>query len=81
MSIKTEKKIRMPKRGDDKRVYPFDTLEVEESFFVPLPKGKALDSLQAQIMSASRAYADRHDSTLKFSSRQEDGGIRIWRTA
>lgn len=52
--------------------YPFETMEVGDSFFA---EGESLPSSRAYL--ASSQYAMRHG--LKFSGRTTERGVRIWR--
>lgn len=55
-------------------VYPFDELEVGQSFFVPFIK-------EAHEMSGSVTSYNKTRAPKKFASRTVDGGVRVWRTA
>jgi hypothetical protein len=54
-----------------KKLYPFDLMEVGDSFFVPGTTPKAMTYPLA-------AYQKRNAST-KFTTRSVDGGVRLWR--
>ena len=69
--IKIDDGIPLPKRPGGGRIakYPWDRLEVGQSFFVPTPP-KYL---------ASMASAAGKKRGRRFSSRTVDGGVRVWR--
>jgi hypothetical protein len=74
--IKIEKGVGMPVgtgRGRPKK-YPFGEMEVGDSIFFPNePKGS-----QSNPSMASKNFSAGKD--IKFVSRAENGGVRIWRT-
>ena len=57
----------------EKRKYPFEEMEVGDSFFITL-KEKDLRKRQISISSAGK-----HLGPKKFITRKCDGGIRCWR--
>lgn len=52
------------------RLYPFDDLEIGDSFFVP---NKTRHDFSGPLHQASQR------TKFKFSVRSVDGGVRIWR--
>lgn len=73
--IKIEKGVPLPVgRGK----YPWREMDVGDSFFVP-------DVTGVKLSAAASAYTIRCRSTgkpvPKFSVRNVDGGVRVWRTA
>lgn len=71
MSIKIEKNIPIPAPSKGKAKYPWDKLEVGESFSV----AKKTNGRQLCI----QASMTRHPK--KFESRIVNGKCRVWRTA
>lgn len=68
------------------RKYPFLQMQVGESFFLPIPKGRSLAMLRNNVCSAAdRAVFDFRQLGVeaKFSTRkvEENGqvGVRCWR--
>ena len=68
MTIKIDKGIPMPTRSTEK--YPFEKMEVGDSFFVP---GLGIRSVSTRVEDESRK------SGRKFKSRSVEGGVRVWR--
>jgi hypothetical protein len=69
--IKVEKNIPIPPRGPRGCYkYPFDAMDVGDSFFV---KGGVYKTLSASVRSAA------HRMGRKFTCRVYDDGIRVWR--
>lgn len=69
--IKIEKGVEMPKgRQGRKQIYPWDDMEVGDSFKV---QGKSQKDL-----SPSASFAGKRRGK-KFSARNVDGGVRVWR--
>jgi len=84
MNFTIEKGVPYPKKGKKGFVnYPFDEMEVGDSFFVPLKKGNKITSLQPQILSNAKSYAlhNKKDWTFKTSREEDETGIRIWRVS
>lgn len=78
MTIVIEKNIPVP-TGRLHGKYPFDDLEVGDSFLVP-------SSGNGEIQDRRKASSAVHRQTFvlkrgKYITRRVDGGIRIWRTA
>jgi len=76
---KIEKNI--PKtRGKGNKTYPFDEMEVGDSFLINVPADRKLNTMQAQTLSAALSYASHDGNGKKFTTRrQSDTSFRIWR--
>lgn len=70
-AIKIDKGIPLPPRGGRQR-YPWQEMEVGDSFFV---EGASVRSLSAAAAQVGRR------SGRKFSLRTVEGGVRCWRVA
>lgn len=68
-----EKGVEMTKLIGKDNKYPFKTMEIGDSFFVPCGKGESV------IVQRNIAQCARHRLPLKFSTRQLEGGVRCWR--
>lgn len=68
-----ESEVEIPAARMGSNVYPFDELEVGESFFVPWKTASEM----------CVHYAQYKGTSLKFTARtiKSDGGVRVWRTA
>lgn len=55
--------------------YPFKTMDVGDSFLAPF-NGREPKRVSSNILSAARDL-----KPLKFSTRREENGIRVWRIA
>ena len=67
-----EKNVEMPRlRAGKEPKYPFENMEVGDSFFV---EGGNLPSIRS-----SAAYARKRYNAGKFKSTEMDGGVRCWR--
>jgi len=60
------------------RKYPFDEMEVGESFKVECPPEK-ISYQRHRILVAARAHSEYHKLGRRYISRKVDGGCRIWR--
>jgi hypothetical protein len=78
---KIEKGIDIPKstnngkRGNPRR-YPFDKMEIGDSFFV---ESKNLSKARNSITSCAAIYTKKHNPEAKFMSLTIENGIRVWR--
>lgn len=70
--IGIDKNIPVPpsRRGSGKSVYPFDKMELGDSFFVPKKK-------QSIMAAYARVVGKRKG--MKFITRVEADGVRVWR--
>lgn len=61
--------------------YPFDLLELDQSFFVPATEEKPnpAKSLASTVSSANARHKENNVYTKKFVVRAVDGGARVWR--
>ena len=71
MNYEVEKGIEIP--GGGKKKYPWDEMEVGDSFFIP-----GLGEVPRNI--ASSAPTHRKKRGEKYTTRKVEGGYRIWRT-
>lgn len=76
INMKIDKNVPMPK-AKAKLKYPFNEMQVGDSFEVPCTEEER-KSLQIKLASSSGMYGRKHGA--KFTTRQSDNGIRIWRT-
>lgn len=75
--FKIEKGVPRPRRGRA-AVYPWDNMEPGDSFFVSCADEKRR-SRQMSLYSAGCNWLKRNRSpSWSVSTRQEDGGVRIW---
>jgi hypothetical protein len=75
MSILIEKNIPLP--GNHK--YPWDKMNVGDSFFVPTENGKS-ESQHVQNVSGAAHKAAKKNG-WKMTTRKVAGGARVWRLA
>ena len=78
MTYKIEKGIPIthkPNVGGGKKKYPFEDMEIGDSFLVPCKKEKA------QSVSSTLMGATKREHPKKFTTHYnlEEGGVRIWR--
>lgn len=59
--------------GKGGRKYPFNEMEVGDSFFVPLVGGESI----AKIRAAASGYGNYNKK--QFTTLTVDGGCRVWR--
>lgn len=57
--------------------YPWGKLKVGDSFFVAIEH--YTPQRQSSIKSNGNEWSERHDKTIKFTTRKVDGGVRVWR--
>jgi hypothetical protein len=71
MNITIERGIPIPPKASREAKYPFDALDIGDSFFV---EGKAAKSFGSTIQAATKRTG------FKFTFRAFDDGVRVWRT-
>jgi hypothetical protein len=81
-----EKGIPVPVRTP-KVDYPLASLEVGDSFLVPVdfttetPEAKAAANKTVRTVASAAAVANKKDNGSKFAACKVVGGMRVWRTA
>lgn len=71
---KIEKNVPIAKLASKKPKYPFEQMEVNDSFFV---KG---DKKKKAAVCVAIYYYKKENPDVKFCTRTNDEGIRVWRT-
>jgi hypothetical protein len=56
-----------------KKAYPFDQMEVGDSFFIPCDDPKKISYIRSQINNSKKDYPKK-----VISTRKQDGGLRVW---
>jgi len=77
--IKIEKGVKIPpkKGGSQKKIYPFKTMVVGDSFFIPYGTGDK-KKVRIVVSSAASNFARENQGTM-FITRSSDSGVRCWR--
>jgi len=78
MAITIDKNISIPVSHNHKK-YPFDEMEIGDSFYVEA-NGSQLNSVQTKLKSAASHWMVRNRKSYLFVTRRQGDGIRIWRT-
>lgn len=77
MTYIIEKNIEIPpKQSRRKTCYPWEGMQVGDSFLVP---GPGTAEQQGKIGNA--AYSRSNQDGRKYTTRCVEGGVRVWRTA
>lgn len=76
MQFEIEKGI--PEKSRYKNIYPFEQMEVGDSFWVAATI-VTRKQLGCNLSNRSRLWAQKHYPERKFSVGQEGGGVRVWR--
>ena len=79
MTIKIEKNVPMSKGHTTFPEYPFQSMEVGDSFLVKWD-GPEHGKQQAGLLGLAKRRATRDKNGHKYSTRQNNEGVRIWRT-
>lgn len=80
--IKIDKDVPVPgKNSFRKSIYPFDIMEIGDSFLVELKDGEVLRRVISRVSSVAGLAAKRSGGGVKFTARQTADGIRVWRIA
>lgn len=74
--VLVEKGVPLPFRGTNVLRYPYDTMEVGDSF--ALPAGR-----YAAVSNTAGSYGKKHGRTFAIRKRVEEGAhvVRCWRTS
>jgi len=86
MNFKIENNIPIPPVDRGKRRKPnslskvLDTLKVGQSFVVPIPEGTNPLAFKNQIGYAKTIIKHKRKDNFSITTREVDGGIRVWRT-
>ncbi len=76
MAVQIEKNVPLPGSGAGRpSKYPFADMEVGDSFLVA--EGPSSGHLGYNARNAAKNFGVRHG--MKFSVKQTEGGVRIWR--
>lgn len=79
MSVQIEKNIPIPEPKKRKCKYPFNEMEVGDSFFYPIENNLSTNEMQMRLVNASCSFNRKNGNTYKFRSTQLKNGVRIWR--
>lgn len=77
MEIKIEKNIPIPVTEIK---YPFDKMDVGDSFFIPENDKKVRLKIQCAVRSYFNIYKKKTKATMKIISKSLENGVRVWRT-
>lgn len=76
MTIQIDKGIPVPAHNKKyAKKYPFQEMEIGDSFLMPLPDGKSPGSLYAAMSGAKKRF------NINLTAARVDGGVRVWRIA
>ncbi len=76
MEIKIEKNIPIPVTEIK---YPFDKMDVGDSFFIAETDKKERLKIQCAVRSYFAMYRKKTKTTMKIISKSLENGVRIWR--
>ena len=81
-TFKIEKNVEMPtwyrwKSEGYRGMYPFEEMEVGDSFLIPSSPNK-LEKVRGAVANASLSYRKRWNTNFKGATRTVTGGIRFW---
>jgi hypothetical protein len=87
-TLQVDKGHKIPAPRSKNAKYPFDTMEVGDSFLIECDEGDdGSENKEGKTMRRSRAYgattwANGRYKPKKFTARsmRDEGGVRIWRT-
>lgn len=76
-NIKIDKNIPLPKKKN-RRVYPIDKMEINDSFFVSVPNKNEIEKRRQNIYIAIWRFCKKN-TEKKFTTASVEGGVRVWR--
>lgn len=77
---KVEKGIKMDRKRTISTRFPFDKMEIGDSFHIPKkdqPQASAMVSIYAAVNSYNRTFGTK----VKVACRKDANGVRVWRVA
>jgi hypothetical protein len=77
MAIKIDKNVPLPNKIS-RRIYPFDLMEIGDSFLVKLKDTEALAVQKQKIYLASWRFTQVHPDK-KFTTSSYNDEVRVWR--
>lgn len=81
MEIQIEKNVPIPKAGAGRKPkYPFEKMEVGDSFFAKVNGHKSAFTLQNSLLGVGRKFLKENKKGWVLQSAVEGDGVRIWRT-
>ena len=84
MTYAIDKNLPMPKKiflESESAKYPFASMEVGDSFFVPHKPDIDARKALTHMTSAQYSWRKTRGSNFKFRCRTVEGGLRCWRVA
>jgi hypothetical protein len=63
-----------------KNNYPFDKIEIGDSFLIPIEKTKSISAVRGSVNNYLISYNRIYKKSIKICTRQCDDGLRVWRT-
>ena len=73
---KVDKGVRYSRRRIG-TVYPWDDMDIDDSFFVPFRPGETAKNARGRIASAASSAARSRGT--RYTLRTRDDGVRVWR--
>ena len=80
MKIQIEKGIPLINSKGNNFGYPFDEMEVGDSFALKVKEGEDAAFLLRRVSSAKSYYQSKFNPTRKYIARNMKTEIRVWRT-
>ena len=79
--IKIDKNVPFTRKGIEKpkTYYPFDKMEVGDSFLVLL-EGRKAQNVRSNLTRLGHSYSYKNKVNCIFATREESAGIRVFRT-
>ena len=77
--LQIDKNIPVPEPKQKPTQYPFETMEVGDSFLVKSEEGKTGKQLSQRISPSASRHAKL--TNRKYTLRIVEGGVRVWRTS
>ena len=81
MKIKVEKGLPIPKSGSGghNAKYPWDSMEIGDSFLVPYRPNVPNAHTQTNLLCCANGHAKKNNLPNKYRTRCCPDGVRIWR--
>lgn len=73
-----EKNIAISQKRKEIIRFPFEKMEVGDSFFIP-SSDQAINAARSSLFTAIRTFNIFHNKTYKILTRAQEKGLRVWR--
>lgn len=79
--IVIEKNVPVPSGRQPKKYFPFDKMEIGDSFAVPVPEGAQVGEFSAKVRTHAINWGRQNGAKFSVLLVDEQTNVRVWRVA